>query len=165
MPAALVPPAEQAILAQCTAMGGAGFCTPDPFIAAGGNLIAPTCVSIGGAEGRCASDCLPPVIAEEAILPVSTCGSRVSSAFPASTQRLALPSQREYVTSLVTLARQTRRSCSPARGLARMSSTRPPLARRAWAFPSATRVRRRPLHAGVRRPRGGAGDADGLRNR
>ncbi|MEP7124668.1 MAG: hypothetical protein ABJE95_27315 [Byssovorax sp.] len=75
VPANGVPPAEQAQLATCTTMGGAGFCAPDPFIAAGGNLIAPSCVSGAGAEGRCLSDCLPAVAAQLAVLPQATCAA------------------------------------------------------------------------------------------
>ncbi len=73
LPAAVVPSAERALLSACTAKGAAGFCAPDPLIAAGGNYVAPTCTSIAGAEGRCLSVCLPSVAAQAKLLPQDVC--------------------------------------------------------------------------------------------
>jgi hypothetical protein len=73
LPAALIPVDQQALLAPCTSGGNAGFCAPDVLIETGGNFIPPTCESVGGAEGRCISACLPDVAAQAAFLPQSTC--------------------------------------------------------------------------------------------
>jgi hypothetical protein len=71
VPMALVPMADQALLGTCPG----GFCVPDPEIAAGGNALPKTCMSIAGAEGRCLSTCLPPVQAEEEVLPRDVCAT------------------------------------------------------------------------------------------
>ena len=67
--AKLVPPAMASKLAACAT----GLCVPDDFIAAGGNFIPKTCVSLGGIEGRCLHPVLPDVASQATILPTSTC--------------------------------------------------------------------------------------------
>ncbi len=69
VPAANVPPKEQALLQACSG----GFCVPDPLIATAGNFVPKSCTSIAGAEGRCLSTCLPPVAADAAVLPKDVC--------------------------------------------------------------------------------------------
>jgi hypothetical protein len=69
VPSALVPSAQQALLAACPG----GFCAPDSFVAAGGKVKPGTCTSIAGAEGRCLSTCLAPVGAQAAQLPTDVC--------------------------------------------------------------------------------------------
>ena len=49
-------------------------CVPDELIETAGNFIAPTCESLAGVEGRCASKCLPSVAVKDGILPQSSCG-------------------------------------------------------------------------------------------
>ena len=66
---ALVPAAMASLLATCTT----GLCVPDKLIASGGNFIPATCVSIGGAEGRCTSKVIPQVAAQSAQLQQATC--------------------------------------------------------------------------------------------
>ncbi|HTM18928.1 MAG TPA: hypothetical protein VL172_00405 [Kofleriaceae bacterium] len=68
----LVPADFAGQLASCDA---SSLCVPDSFIAAGGNFIPPTCQSVGGAEGRCLSSCLPDVAAQAALLPQATCAA------------------------------------------------------------------------------------------
>ncbi len=78
LPAAYVPAAEQSELASCTdVIGGPGYCTPDPIIAAGGNYVPPTCDPFPGSdfEGRCLSLCLTSVDEQSATLQQSTCAS------------------------------------------------------------------------------------------
>jgi hypothetical protein len=72
VPAAIVPLAEQSLLAACTG----GFCAPDPIIATGNNYIPPSCVAFAGtpAEGRCLSSCLPGIAAQPS-LEQSICGT------------------------------------------------------------------------------------------
>jgi hypothetical protein len=69
VPSALVPAAQQALLATCPG----GFCAPDAIIAAGGKILPKSCTSIAGSEGRCLSICLPPVAAQAAQLPKDVC--------------------------------------------------------------------------------------------
>jgi hypothetical protein len=71
VPANLVPGNMTSQLNPCSG----GFCVPDPFIAAGGRYIPPTCRSIGNLEGRCVHSALPSVTAKKDILPVATCQS------------------------------------------------------------------------------------------
>jgi hypothetical protein len=52
VPAALVPPDQQAQLTPCMTSIGDAFCTPYVFIGTGGSFIPPTCDSVGGAEGQ-----------------------------------------------------------------------------------------------------------------
>jgi hypothetical protein len=70
VPAGIVPSAEQSLLAACTD----GLCAPDAVIAAAGEFVPNSCVSIAGAEGRCLSTCLPSV-AEAVGLPQSVCAA------------------------------------------------------------------------------------------
>jgi hypothetical protein len=72
LPASLVPPAEQALLAACP---GGGFCTPDPIIRTDNHFVPATCTSIAGAEGRCISTCLPSVAGEATLLPTAGCAA------------------------------------------------------------------------------------------
>jgi len=70
-------------LAPCDRGAGAGaarsgLCVPDVFITTGGQFIPPTCVSVGGAEGRCLHQSLPDVAKQKDSLPQSTCGGRES---------------------------------------------------------------------------------------
>ena len=69
--ASLVPPAMAGRLAACAS----GLCVPDPFIAAGGNFIPPTCTSTAGAEGRCLNTVLPDVARQAASLPEDVCAA------------------------------------------------------------------------------------------
>jgi hypothetical protein len=48
---------------------------PDSFIERGGLLTPAGCESIGGAEGRCLSACLPSVAVQAGLLPASTCAA------------------------------------------------------------------------------------------
>ena len=50
------------------------LCVPDIFVATGGDFTAPTCRSVGDAEGRCLSVCLPQVAPQAALLPQASCG-------------------------------------------------------------------------------------------
>jgi hypothetical protein len=72
VPNSLVPDASAGMLADCDP---SNKCVPDPLIASGGNFILPTCTSIGGAEGRCLSQCVPAVQAKASQLPQSTCAA------------------------------------------------------------------------------------------
>lgn len=75
VPASLVPPAEQSKLLACPSTNGQpGFCAPDSLTVTGGNGVPPACTSVGGAEGRCLSTCVPDVAAKMDILPTATCG-------------------------------------------------------------------------------------------
>ena len=72
----LLPGSEPPLLAPCDAgNGAAGSCAPDPLIAALGDFVPASCTSIGGAEGRCLSMCLPFVEAQGALLPSGSCGA------------------------------------------------------------------------------------------
>lgn len=74
VPAAMVPKSQQALLGACsTKTNLAGFCTPDPAIASGGNFIPKTCTSLAKSEGRCLSSCLPSVGEKKAILARDVC--------------------------------------------------------------------------------------------
>jgi hypothetical protein len=66
----LVPPDQAGKLAPCDAMT---TCVPDTLIETGGNFILPTCKSVGGVEGRCASKCIPQVAMQAASLPQDIC--------------------------------------------------------------------------------------------
>jgi hypothetical protein len=71
VPAARVPPAQRAQLAPCPG----GYCTPDPIVRAGGAYKPPTCSPFSGtpAEGRCQSQCLPPIAAQASQLHQRSC--------------------------------------------------------------------------------------------
>jgi hypothetical protein len=66
---ALVPAAMAAQLESCPT----GLCAPDVFIAAGGQLIPPSCTSLAGAEGRCLHVAIKQVAAQKDLLPQATC--------------------------------------------------------------------------------------------
>ncbi|MCB9560946.1 MAG: hypothetical protein H6708_11110 [Kofleriaceae bacterium] len=55
------------------ACAGGGYCVPDPFIETGGVFEPLTCASIGDAEGRCLSGCVPQVQDYWGILPQDAC--------------------------------------------------------------------------------------------
>lgn len=57
------------------ACGADSVCMPDDIVAAKGNVQLAKCTSVSGAEGRCASSCIPVVRALATILPQSTCGA------------------------------------------------------------------------------------------
>jgi hypothetical protein len=69
--ASLVPPAMASELASCPT----GLCAPDVAIAAGGQFIPPTCMSIKNNEGRCLNDNIPQVEQQSSLLPQSSCQS------------------------------------------------------------------------------------------
>jgi hypothetical protein len=71
LPTSLIPMDFLEQLGDCDATNK---CVPDDFIKSGGDFIPPTCTSIGGAEGRCLSECLPQLAAQAASLPVDVCG-------------------------------------------------------------------------------------------
>jgi hypothetical protein len=75
LPSALVPAAQQSLLAACGSGATAGFCTPDQIIQTDNNWNPATCTSIAGAEGRCLSTCLPLVASEAAVLPSTGCAT------------------------------------------------------------------------------------------
>jgi hypothetical protein len=79
VPAALVPASQQSQLATCAG----GFCTPDTLSASGGKAVPKSCSSVGGAEGRCLSECIPLVASKEIALPQATCaaGERCAPCF------------------------------------------------------------------------------------
>lgn len=70
LPSALVPEESRGRLGSCDAER---LCVPDLFIETGGDFLLATCVSVGGAEGRCASTCLPDVAARMGSLPSAGC--------------------------------------------------------------------------------------------
>ena len=72
VPAALVPESQASLLDTCS--DGDGYCVPDPLIESSGFYTPPTCVSVGGSEGRCTSTCVPAVAAQAKDLPVDICG-------------------------------------------------------------------------------------------
>jgi hypothetical protein len=48
---------------------------PDPIVATKGNVLLAKCASVSGAEGRCASLCIPIVRSLSTVLPQSSCGA------------------------------------------------------------------------------------------
>jgi hypothetical protein len=68
---ALVSPEQAMSLARCAG----GYCVPDDFIRTAGRFVPTTCTSLGGAEGRCLSVCVPQVAAQLNRLPQGTCAS------------------------------------------------------------------------------------------
>src|SRR5262249_4482096 len=76
VPADLVPPTLQALLAACSA----GVRAPDPIIAAGGETVPKSCKSVAGAEGRCMSTCIPQIAEQAALLPKDVCGANEACA-------------------------------------------------------------------------------------
>jgi hypothetical protein len=67
---ALLPQDLVGSLDRCT---DTSYCVPDAFIVTGGDFLLDSCVSVAGAEGRCASTCLPDVAAQAESLPQSSC--------------------------------------------------------------------------------------------
>ncbi|HVU00729.1 MAG TPA: hypothetical protein VHE30_03225 [Polyangiaceae bacterium] len=72
VPAALVPKDSQALLADCA--DPTNKCVPTYFVERNAKFIPPSCTSLKGAEGRCLSQCIPQVAAQETFLPKDTCG-------------------------------------------------------------------------------------------
>ncbi len=72
LPTALVPGEFANRLASCDA---SSLCVPDDFIASMGKSVAQSCASVGGAEGRCLSPCLPEVADQADRLPQSSCNA------------------------------------------------------------------------------------------
>jgi hypothetical protein len=71
-PVELVPESQRDQLDSCDG----GLCVPKKLLLAGGNYVAPSCESIGGAEGRCQSICLPAIAAQAEMLSQVTCANR-----------------------------------------------------------------------------------------
>jgi hypothetical protein len=71
VPKSLVPASVSSLLADCD--GGQGFCTPDSLVASAGETPPAGCRSIGGAEGRCLSTCIPQIASQASLLPVDSC--------------------------------------------------------------------------------------------
>jgi len=70
VPGALVPEGERERLADCD---GETKCVPDLFVRTGGHFLLPSCRSVGGAEGRCVSLCVPETAEKADYLPQSSC--------------------------------------------------------------------------------------------
>ncbi len=70
LPSSLVPADAASLLSACAG----GYCVPDPFIRAGGIAEPRHCLSLGGADGRCLSVCIPQVAKYMDLLPQDTCG-------------------------------------------------------------------------------------------
>jgi hypothetical protein len=69
LPSSLVPADATSLLAACTG----GYCVPDPFIKAGGIAEPRHCTSLGSADGRCLSVCIPQVAKYMDLLPQDVC--------------------------------------------------------------------------------------------
>lgn len=72
VPTAAVPADQAALLADCDA---STKCVPDALIETAGLFSPATCDSVGGAEGRCLSGCLPDVAAQGTMLPQDVCAA------------------------------------------------------------------------------------------
>jgi hypothetical protein len=72
VPGAEVPASLQSFVAPCP---GGGLCAPDPFIQNGSGYQLPTCQSLGSAEGRCLSVCIPMVAQYISLLPQDSCAT------------------------------------------------------------------------------------------
>lgn len=70
IPAGIVPAELRDQLQDCDM---ANECVPDVFILTNGRFLLPSCRSVGDAEGRCLSVCVPAVAAQADMLPVATC--------------------------------------------------------------------------------------------
>jgi hypothetical protein len=68
----LIPQELKPRLAGCDG-GASGYCVPDEFIISGGQSVPESCDSVGGAEGRCLSRCLPEVLEFDGLLPQGAC--------------------------------------------------------------------------------------------
>ena len=67
----LVGEKDRARLAKCA--GGKSFCVPDKLLKRGGKYTFKKCKSVGNTEGRCLSVCLPEIISQLDLLPISSC--------------------------------------------------------------------------------------------
>ncbi len=87
VPLELVPAENRADFSPCPT----GLCVPDSLIAYGGFSTPQTCTAIGGAEGRCFSECLPAIAAEAQRLELDVCelGERCT---PCCDPRTGMPS-------------------------------------------------------------------------
>ena len=74
VPQGLVPPEQSALLDKCGDQSS-GYCVPGKLIASGGLYKPPTCVSIGGSEGRCMSTCIPGIAEKAKDLPLDICSA------------------------------------------------------------------------------------------
>ena len=74
LPASMLPP-EQADQAAMLSKCDAGLCVPDELIETLGFYTPTKCVSVGNAEGRCLSTCIPLVSEQMDQLPVNNCGA------------------------------------------------------------------------------------------
>ena len=72
-PKSMVPVGQQSLFASCD--DGEGICAPDSIIETFNNTIPQSCISIGGAEGRCLSTCLPFVQAQAGVWPIHVCAA------------------------------------------------------------------------------------------
>ncbi|HIA02659.1 MAG TPA: hypothetical protein EYN66_12245 [Myxococcales bacterium] len=64
-------PGASKLLGSCD--GGSGLCVPDQILSTGGLVPPDTCTSVGGAEGRCLSTCVPAVADKADKLPQDVC--------------------------------------------------------------------------------------------
>ncbi len=70
VPQELVHPHEAELLAACD---NGRLCVPERLLRTGGAFVPPTCRSLGGAEGRCLSLCVPAVAEQAERLPQDLC--------------------------------------------------------------------------------------------
>jgi hypothetical protein len=61
---------QRAMLAPCD---DSNSCVPELFVDTNGNFTLPRCTSVGGAEGRCLSPCIPQVAEQASLLPKDVC--------------------------------------------------------------------------------------------
>ena len=71
IPAGVLTEEQAGMLADCEE--GGQKCVPDLLIASGGMFLLATCTSLGGAEGRCLSTCVPLVAQQADRLPQDSC--------------------------------------------------------------------------------------------
>lgn len=64
---------QRKMLATCDKGQGAGYCVPEKLLERKGKYTAPTCASVGGAEGRCLHTSIPFVSARSGFLPQDKC--------------------------------------------------------------------------------------------
>src|SRR5258708_2753543 len=69
----ILPASQVGELARDTCGAAGAVCVPKELAIPG--FVPPSCRSLGNAEGRCLSECLPVVQSQNATLPQSTCGS------------------------------------------------------------------------------------------
>jgi hypothetical protein len=70
VPDQFLPPGSSELLGPCD---DTNTCVPDKFVEAGGEVEPEHCRSIGDAEGRCISKCVPQVSAQADFLPQDVC--------------------------------------------------------------------------------------------